>query len=236
MRKLIIIGLFAVLSIQPAIAQFGNGIVFDPTNYRQNLITAIRNVEQVNNQIRQLENDIRMLANQAEDLTRLDFSAGAIVDQKLAEIEQLIRNANSIAMSVAEMESAYAELYPDDYVVIGRDKAMVAARAQWQAARRAYGDTLLVQAQIADAVNADRSTLDRLITESQTASGNLQVTQAGNQLVALQTKQLMQQQVLIASQYRAEALERARAVDAEEIARARFSKFVGDGTAYKEAE
>mgnify|MGYP000008789911 CR=1 FL=1 len=108
MRKLIIVNLLVLLSVSTAQAQFGNGIVFDPTNYRQNLITAIRNVEQVNNQIRQLENDVRMLANQAEDLTSLEFSAGSIVNQKLAEIEQLIKSANSIALSVTEMEAAYA--------------------------------------------------------------------------------------------------------------------------------
>ena len=232
MRKLIITICLGVLLGQPALAQFGNGIVFDPTNYRQNLITAIRNVEQVNNQIRQLENDVRMIANQADDLASLGFSAGSDIDQKLLQIETLIGQANSIAKSVGEMELLYRDLYPDDYEAIGQEETTEATREQWRVTKAAYYDTLMIQAQVAQSVNADRAVLDRLIAESQAAQGNLQVTQAGNQLVALQTQQIMQHQVLMASQYRAEALERARTVEAEEIARVRFSRFVGDGTAY----
>lgn len=232
MRKLMMIICLGSLIGQPALAQFGNGIVFDPTNYRQNLITAIRNVEQVNNQIAQLENDVRMIANQDEDLASLVFSAGSDIDQKLQQIEMLIRQANSIAKSVGEMEVLYHDLYPDDYEAIGREATIQATREQWRVTRAAFYDTLNIQAQVAQSVNADRAVLDRLIAESQAAQGNLQVTQAGNQLVALQTQQMMQHQLLMASQYRAEALERARTVEAEEIARARFSRFVGDGAAY----
>jgi hypothetical protein len=39
----------------PAYAQFG-GIVYDPSNYSQNILTAARTLEQINNQIRQLQN------------------------------------------------------------------------------------------------------------------------------------------------------------------------------------
>jgi P-type conjugative transfer protein TrbJ len=83
-----------------------------------------------------------------------------------------------------------------------------------------------------NAVEADGVTLDRLIAVSQGAAGSLQAQQAGNQLVALSAKQQLQTQQLLAAQYRAEALERARQVAAEEAARARFGRFIGDGRAY----
>lgn len=41
----------AMLSVTvPAQAQFG-GIVYDPTNYAQNVLTAARSLQQINNQI-----------------------------------------------------------------------------------------------------------------------------------------------------------------------------------------
>ena len=40
-------------------------IVFDPTNYSQNVLTAARALEEVNNQIQSLENEAKMLANEA---------------------------------------------------------------------------------------------------------------------------------------------------------------------------
>ncbi|PTX38404.1 P-type conjugative transfer protein TrbJ [Gemmobacter caeni] len=50
----------------PAHAQFGFGrIVYDPTNYAQNLLTAARTLEQINHQITSLQNEAQMLINQA---------------------------------------------------------------------------------------------------------------------------------------------------------------------------
>ena len=45
--------------------------VFDPANYSQNLLTAVRNLQQINNQISQLTNQAQMLVNQAKNLTQL---------------------------------------------------------------------------------------------------------------------------------------------------------------------
>ena len=53
-------GVLAFGAAQPAFAQ---RIVFDPSNFVQNTLTAIRTLEQINNQIRQLQNDARNLAS-----------------------------------------------------------------------------------------------------------------------------------------------------------------------------
>src|SRR3546814_8139795 len=42
--------------------------VFDPSNYTQNTLTAVRTLEQINNQINQLQNEAQMLMNQARNL------------------------------------------------------------------------------------------------------------------------------------------------------------------------
>ena len=54
-----------ILTPSPALAW---RIVFDPTNYVQNTLTAIRTLEQINNQIRQLQKEAQMLMNQARNL------------------------------------------------------------------------------------------------------------------------------------------------------------------------
>ena len=60
----------------------------------------------------------------------------------------------------------------------------------------------------------------------------MQVTQATNQLIALSTKQQFQIQNLMAAQYRADATEAARRVQAEQEARTATQKFLGSGQAY----
>src|SRR3546814_11493940 len=47
----------------PAQAQI---TVFDPGNYSQNLLTAARTLQQINNQIQSLQNEANMLVNQAK--------------------------------------------------------------------------------------------------------------------------------------------------------------------------
>ena len=54
----------------PASAQLS---VFDPSNYAQNLLTAARTLQQVNQQIQSLQNEAQMLINQGKNLTRIDF-------------------------------------------------------------------------------------------------------------------------------------------------------------------
>src|SRR3546814_633218 len=64
----VIVGVYTTST--PASAQIS---VFDPTNYRQNLLTAARTLQQINNQIQSLQNEARMLVNQSKNLSRIDF-------------------------------------------------------------------------------------------------------------------------------------------------------------------
>ena len=62
--------------VGPAHAFFGFGrIVYDPSNYAQNVLTAARTLEQINNQIQQLQNEAQMLINQARNLASLHYSS-----------------------------------------------------------------------------------------------------------------------------------------------------------------
>ena len=106
------------------------------------------------------------------------------------------------------------------------------ARTHWEEASRSLHDAMLIQAKITETVKLDMTTLDEIVSTSETAVGDLQVTQAGNQLHALQIKQSMQTADLLAVQYRAETLERARQLQSEERARIHRRRFIGDGVAY----
>ena len=62
--------------LTPAHALFGFGdIVFDPSNYAENIVQAARALEQINNQIASLQNEAQMLINQARNLASLPYSS-----------------------------------------------------------------------------------------------------------------------------------------------------------------
>lgn len=214
----------------PAHAQF---TVFDPTNYSQNLLTAARTLQQINNQIQSLQNEATMIMNQAKNLARIDFPELQRLTQTIQQIDQLMGQARGISFRVGSVESEFQQLFPSTFnAALSRNDQIVAARARLDASVAAFNQTMQVQAQVVGTVNADAADLAAIVAKSQGAEGALQVGQATNQLLALAAKQQFQIQNLMAAQYRADALEAARRAQAESDGRAAARKFLGSGTAY----
>jgi len=223
---------FALATPRAADAQFFGGIVYDPSNYAQNLLTAVRTLTLINNQVKQLTNEAQMIVNQVKDLTSLPYTARAALNSRLAEIDALIKSAKSLAYDVAAIDAAFKSLYPEDYAAFSNAAMATDARKHWQEASRALHDAVLMQAKITETIAADLGTLDEIVTQSENAIGDLQVLQAANQLLALQAKQSMQTAVLLAVNARADALDRARQLQMEERARVLRARFLGDGVIY----
>lgn len=217
-----------------AYALFGFGdTVFDPANYAENVLTAARSLEQINNQVQQIANQAQMLINQAKNLANLPSSVAGELQSSLNQVDQLMRNAQGLAYQVSEIDSTYRQLFPEQYdAAVSTSSIMQDAQQSWQLARNGFKHALQVQAEVVGQIRNDGVTLDQLVGQSQGAVGNLQAIQAGNQLTALATKQSMQLQELLASSARAEALDRADALAAHERGQAMFQRFVGSGSAY----
>lgn len=222
-----------VMIAPPVSAQFFGGVVYDPTNHTQNLLTAARSLEQIRNQIRQLQNEAEMIRNQAEDLLAINIDVSAELRRIMNEIFRLTEEAKAISYRVEETKHIFKTQYPEDYRDWTETEMAETAEFQWQTSRSAYEDTLVMQSRIVQAIDVDTTVLDDLVGASQSATGNLAVQQAGNQLTALGIKQDMQLQQLMAAQYRAEALDRARRLQIERESKARHSKFMsGAASAY----
>lgn len=207
--------------------------VFDPANFQQNLLTAARTLEQINNQVRQLQNEAQMLANQDRNLTGLDFSALPELRAALDDSRRLLDEAQGLSFDVEQARSTFGRLYPDGYGAgITTDQMARDAQARWTQAREALRTAVQLQAQVVRQVATDETTLSDLVDRSQSAAGALQAAQATNQLLALQSTQLMQGQQLQAVQGRAVALEQARTAAIEAQARETRRRFMTDKAAY----
>ena len=207
--------------------------VFDPSNYAQNVIQAARALQQINNQIQALQNQTVMLQNMTRHLETLDYSSLGQITGALQRIDGLMNQAAGIAFEVSATDAAFLQQFPEQYAAtVTTGQFMAAALTRWRNSMSAYHQTMRIQAQVVENVQADGATLSELVTASQGAVGSLQAQQAANQLLALSTKQQLQTQNLMAAQYRAQALDQARKAQAEEAARAAAARFLGSGTAY----
>jgi P-type conjugative transfer protein TrbJ len=218
------------MTATPAHAQL---TVFDPTNYSQNILTAARTLQQVNNQIQSLQNQATMLLNQAKNLSHIDFPEMQVLTQTLQQVDRLMGQAQGIKFQVSGLDQQYRQLFPQSFgQALTTNQEVIAARTRLDAAMTAYQHTMTIQAQVAENVSADAQNLAAIVAKSQGAEGSLQAQQATNQLLALTAKQQFQIQNMMAAQYRAVTIEAARRAQEETDARAAAKRFLGSGTAY----
>jgi type IV secretion system protein TrbJ len=230
-RALLAATTLAIGAVAPAGAQH---IVFDPTNYAQNVLTAARELQQVNNEIQSLENQANMLINQAKNLASLPYSSLAQLQQQIARTEQVLAQTQGIAYNVSTIDQAFARTYPQGYAAGTSSQQLITdAQTRWQNSLSGFQDAMKVQAGVVQNLDTTRTQVSALITASQSASGALQAAQSGNQLVGLQTTQLADLTAVISAIARAQSLEGARQVANQARAQAQLSNFLSYGGGYQ---
>ncbi|HYH70077.1 MAG TPA: P-type conjugative transfer protein TrbJ [Methyloceanibacter sp.] len=207
--------------------------VFDSANYAQNLLTAARTLQQINQQIQSLQNEATMLQNQARNLSRIDFPQMQQLQQRLRQIDTLMGQARGVDFRVDRLDEQFRQLFPDSFEqLLSRDQRAAAARARLDAAMSAFRQTMGVQSQIVTNVREDAQALSQIVARSQGAEGALQAAQATNQLLALTAQQQLQIQNLMAAHFRSQAVEQAQRAQIERESRESVRRFLGDGRAY----
>ncbi|WP_375403336.1 P-type conjugative transfer protein TrbJ [uncultured Sphingomonas sp.] len=207
--------------------------VFDVANYTQNLLTAARTLQQINQQIRSLQNEAAMLTNMAKNLSRVDFPQLRELQQKLVQIDRLMGQAQGIDFRVDQLDEKFRRLFPDAFdQALRTDQRVRNARNRLDTSMGAFRHTMTVQAQVVENVRDDAETLSAIVATSQGAEGSLQAQQATNQLLALTAKQQFQLQAMMAAQFRSESIEQARRVQESDEARGATRRFLGAGRAY----
>lgn len=208
-------------------------IVFDPNNYVQNVLTAARALQQINNQITSLQNQAQMLINQAKNLANLPYSSLQQLQSSIQRTQQLLAQAQRIAYDVQQIDRAFSTTYAPASGSQSNQVLMANAQSRWQNSVAALQDALRVQAGVVGNLDTNRLQTSALVTSSQGASGALQATQAGNQILALQAQQLADLTATVAAQGRAQSLEAAQRATAQDQGREQFRRFLTPGQGYQ---
>jgi type IV secretion system protein TrbJ len=208
-------------------------VVFDPNNYAQNVLTAARALQQINNQIVSLQNQAQMLVNQAKNLANLPYSSLQQLEQSIQRTQQLLTQAQRIAFDVQQIDRAFSTTYGPASAGVA-DQAMVAnAQVRWQNSVAGFQDAMRAQATVVGNLDTNRTQMSALVGLSQGAVGALQVGQAGNQLLALQAQQLADLTATVAAQGRAQNLESAQRTAAQDQGREQLRRFLTPSQGYQ---
>jgi P-type conjugative transfer protein TrbJ len=223
LRAALAAGVAAITMVTAGIPAHAQWIVFDPTNFSQNVLTAARTLQEVNQNIQSLENQATMLINQARNLASQPYSALAQLAQSITQTQQLLLQAQRIAYSVASIDQAFTQVYPLAYSRSTPSPQLFAdAQTRWQNALTGFQDAMRVQAGVVQNLDSTRTQITALVS-----------AQSGNQLIALQTKQLADLTAVMAALARAQSLEGARDIANQAQAQQQITNFLNYGAGYQ---
>src|SRR6201984_682660 len=177
-----IVAITVSVGFKPSSAQL---IVLDTNHYGQNVLTAARALQQINNQIVSQQNQPQMLINQARNLATLPFSSLLQLEQSIQRTQQLLAQAQRIAYDIQQIDRAFSTTYAPASSGLSDQALITNAQTRWQNAIGGLQDAMRTQGAVVGHLDTTRTQMSALVTSSQGATGALQANQAGNQLLAL---------------------------------------------------
>ena len=151
-----------------------NGSSSTRTTMSQNVLTAARALQQINNQITSLQNEAQMLINQARNLASLPYSSL----QQLAAVDPAHPAASRPGAAHRLRRPADRPGVPDHLrqrVDAGQSDQQLVANAQqrWQNTVGGLQDAMRVQAGVVGNLDTNRDEMSALVGQSQCATGAL---------------------------------------------------------------
>ncbi|WP_370458750.1 P-type conjugative transfer protein TrbJ [Asaia sp. As-1742] len=219
---IVLAGILSTVAVPTAHAQWA---VYDGANHVQSVLIAARELQQIDNEISSLADQAQMLVNQARNLASLPLSTLSTLQSTIAQTTALLNQAQNIAYSVTSVEQQYQQAYTSISSSLSDSALFSQARTRWQNAVGGFEDALKTQATVVGNIPSDNSAMTQLVSASQSSSGALQAAQAGNQLLALQSRQLSDVIAVLSANGRAQDLDRAREAATEAEGQAQYQHF-----------
>src|SRR4051812_44369113 len=156
-----VVAILIASTVPPSLAQV---VVFDPNNYAQNVLTAARALQQINNQITSLQNQTQMLINQARNLADLPYSSLQHLQSSIQRTQQLLNQAQRIAYDVQQIDHAFSTTYAPASRATTNQALISNAQARWQTSVASLQDALRVQAGVVGNLDTNRIQTSALVT------------------------------------------------------------------------
>jgi len=233
-NRVVALNLTVVAFALTPIRLYAQMLVYDPSNYAQNALTAARSLQQLNTQLTMLANQVKMLENQALHLLKLPYSSLQSIELSLRQTQALLNETQRLAYNISQIDQTFQRLYPQSPTgSLSQQQFLSDAQARRQNSLAGYQDALRVQAGVVQGLSVTQSQTNALVSSSQSAAGILQTAQAGNQLVALLTRQVAELTAATVAHARSENLEGARQVVDEQAGRNQLNLFLTTQQGYQ---
>lgn len=184
---------------------------------------------QIANEVQSLYNQTMQIENQLNALKNLDSYNWQDYLNIINQLDIVAKKADALAFSTANLDGEYEKYRDQAYYEANTDfyNLQRAAQARWSA--NASGTTkssaAVLSAQHSD-LKADGARLNQLQNDSSSVDGEVQAIQAGNQLSAFTSKQVMQVRNLLMNQQQMMIQERAQKAEDNALRSAASKSFL----------
>ena len=205
-------------------------VVYDPTNHEETLATKLQLIESYKKQLEQLQ-------AQLKNLEKLDIGQN---NQSVKEVQDLVKTLNEIRTATNAIGTDYKtamdefdKLNPDYATWNGAPASKYAE--QIEKFNEALEKSIKQALQTEGIVSPEESqktadSVQRILDSSQNAEGAMGAIQAANQMSALQIKELIKMQTIMADSIKTQNLYIQKQIDAEKASK----KIMEDFTANKD--
>lgn len=228
MKRIILAVLMLAITSTSALALIP---VTDYGNLMQNLMSYVQHINNAINTYKSVSNQLTQLKNEYNNLKKFDLNYIKKLGKSLNDMADANKQVRGIVFDTQKAAAQFDAAYPSA-AASGVSGAQFSSRlALWNASsKNAIVDAVKAQG-IVKNVSDDTVAMNALVTASQSSDGALSAMQAGNQIAALQVKQTMQLETIMAQSQRAQTAYIAEQNARQEAARKR--DFMGGGWSEK---
>lgn len=178
--------------------------VFDYTSFAKQLIQYLTQVQQYYTQLQQYSTQMKQLETMQANLENLDYQSDL---SNLDEMRAVMNSADGISNNFTNMQTQFNEHYPE-FTAYQNQRGVDYARQSQEWSRinqKNAHDMLVMTTRLRESIEQDQDNLKYLSNRSSKASGTRDLLQATNQILIVNTKQLMQLQQLLQASLKAQA-------------------------------
>jgi P-type conjugative transfer protein TrbJ len=197
-----------VFTVSVTAVAYSSMTVYDPYNWVQNYFTAMQAVRENQQLLNQIENQMTMIRNDYQNLRNLQADIGDAPLQSVQDIDAMLGRIQGVGYALQNLDRNYQDLYQQfGGIIQGASPGDIQSKrlSQIVATTNTNMDAMKVQAMVIEGIRDDLNATYRVLRGSRNAQGNLDVQQYGNELAAMQIKQQVKTQQLLAAQNRLES-------------------------------
>lgn len=214
-----------VLALGAGRPALGSGIpVLDAAALAKHVLTALQTAKSNINEAMMLKNQVDAYVQQARNLTKLPMSLINDIQSAMRDYRNILARCEGISYQLEQAQRQIEDMYGKGAQVAGIDLQAMAGQWATQVKQAALG-AMQTQA-IVERLQSQQVRLGAALSFSDTADGNVEVQQAGNQLLALQVEQNAALLELQAATARVEASFYAEFAASQELAKQRSERWL----------